>query len=131
MRYQPGQSGNPAGRPRGSLNKAAIVARQQLDERHRPIDFDMPKLGTAADAAVATNAIAQGLSHGELTPREAAVLTRIVRDFVLGTDAADLRKRIARIEAHLADAGTGRAGAEKRDDDDDRVKVDAVPTRHR
>src|SRR5262249_32242049 len=33
MRFQPGQSGNPAGRPPGSRNKATIAREQELAER--------------------------------------------------------------------------------------------------
>jgi hypothetical protein len=33
MRFQPGQSGNPAGRPPGSRNKATITREQELAER--------------------------------------------------------------------------------------------------
>jgi uncharacterized protein DUF5681 len=33
MRFQPGQSGNPAGRPPGSLNKKTLAAQALLDER--------------------------------------------------------------------------------------------------
>ena len=32
MPFQPGQSGNPAGRPRGSRNKATIIAEQLFDD---------------------------------------------------------------------------------------------------
>jgi hypothetical protein len=32
MPFQPGQSGNPAGRPRGSRNKATIIAEKVLDD---------------------------------------------------------------------------------------------------
>jgi hypothetical protein len=32
MRFQPGQSGNPAGRPRGSRNKATVIAEKLLDD---------------------------------------------------------------------------------------------------
>jgi len=32
MRFQPGESGNPAGRPIGSLNKKTLAAKAQLDE---------------------------------------------------------------------------------------------------
>jgi hypothetical protein len=33
MKFQPGQSGNPAGRPPGSRNKTTIAAEEKLDER--------------------------------------------------------------------------------------------------
>jgi hypothetical protein len=32
MRYQPGQSGNPTGRPRGSRNKGTIIAEKLLED---------------------------------------------------------------------------------------------------
>lgn len=32
MRFQPGQSGNPAGRPRGSRNKRTIIVEKLLDD---------------------------------------------------------------------------------------------------
>jgi hypothetical protein len=81
MQFQKGQSGNPAGRPRGARNKQSIAAeklfadaeelakvaidlakagdiaalRLCLDRicaphRHRPVPFEMPSLGVAADA---------------------------------------------------------------------------------
>ena len=33
MRFQPGQSGNPAGRPQGSLNKQTLAAQEAMIER--------------------------------------------------------------------------------------------------
>ena len=37
MRFQPGQSGNPAGRPPGSLNKKTLAVQALLDERAEEI----------------------------------------------------------------------------------------------
>jgi hypothetical protein len=37
MQYQPGQSGNPAGRPRGARNKRTIVAERLFDEAAEPL----------------------------------------------------------------------------------------------
>ena len=31
--FQPGQSGNPSGRPQGSRNKATLIAEQLIDDR--------------------------------------------------------------------------------------------------
>ncbi len=33
MRFQPGQSGNPAGRPRGSRNRRTVIVEKLLDDR--------------------------------------------------------------------------------------------------
>jgi len=125
MPFQPGQSGNPAGRPPGSRNKRAIIVDQLLDDsanavttaaikrategdptalracldriapqlRHRPLDFALPDLVTLADTPVAINAIAQGLSHGDLDRDEAGALMRIVRDFMLALAAVEREKR--------------------------------------
>jgi Family of unknown function (DUF5681) len=37
MRFQPGQSGNPAGRPPGSLNKKTLAAEAALEERAQEV----------------------------------------------------------------------------------------------
>src|ERR1043165_5948399 len=41
MRFQPGQSGNPAGRPPGSLNKKTLAAQALLEERAEEILTDL------------------------------------------------------------------------------------------
>jgi len=117
MTFQPGQSGNPAGRPRGARNKRTILAEQLFDDHagevtqaaielalrgnsaalrvcmdrllHPPLDFDFPQLRTAADAVVAINAIAQGLAHGELDPRQATVFMQIVQGFLKALEAVE------------------------------------------
>ena len=135
MPFQPGQSGNPAGRQLGSRNKRTILVDKIFDDRagglataaidlaqagdpaalrvcmdrvapplrNRPFDFDMPMLAVPADALVATNAIAQAVAHGELPAHEAAVLMKIVRDFVV------VARLIAQLEtetqAHAASVG--------------------------
>ena len=52
MRFQPGQSGNPAGRPPGALNKKTVAAQALLEERAEEIvtnlmDRAMEGQGTA------------------------------------------------------------------------------------
>jgi hypothetical protein len=121
MPFQPGQSGNPAGRPPGSRNKSTVIVEKLLDDsagelttaaitrategdgaalracmdrvaprlRHRPLDFDLPRLVTLADTPPAIDAIAQGLAHGELDLEEAAALMRVVRDFIQAVVAVE------------------------------------------
>ena len=142
MPFRPGQSGNPAGRPRGSRNKATIIAEKLFDDsagdltkaaiaraldgdpamlracmdriaprlRRRPVDFDMPPLVTLADAPPAINAIAQGLAHGEFDRDEAAVLLRIVREFMRALAAVERAKRAAGLGAQaVQETRAGRA----------------------
>jgi Family of unknown function (DUF5681) len=130
MQFQKGQSGNPAGRPRGLRDRRTIIAEQLLEAdteaivkvlierakggdmtaarlcvdrisprvRERPAGFQLPALTTAADAAVAMAAIAQGLADGELAPAEAAELGKFVHAFAQTVTATDLEARIARLE---------------------------------
>jgi hypothetical protein len=145
MPFQTGQSGNPAGRPRGSRNRRTVIVEKLLDDsagelttaaiaratdgdpaalracmdrvaprlRHRPLDFDLPDLVTLADTPVAINAIAQGLSHGELDLEEAAALMRAVREFTLALAAVERDKRAAASAAQGDEADDGDAsGAE-------------------
>src|SRR5215211_737744 len=104
--FQPGQSGNPSGRPPGSRNKTTLALDALLDgeaealtrkaielakagdmvalrlcldricppRKDRPVRFDLPTLKTAADAVEAASAIIGAVSHGDLTPSEAAEL---------------------------------------------------------
>jgi len=51
MPFQPGQSGNPAGRPRGSRNKATIIAEQLLDDSAGELTTAAIKRATEGDPA--------------------------------------------------------------------------------
>src|SRR3977135_2207661 len=130
MQFQKGQSGNPAGRPRGARNKQAIAAeklfaddaeelakvasdlakagdiaalRLCLDRicaphRHRPVPFEMPALGVAADAVGAMGTLMEGIAGGELSAPEAAGLAKVIQGFTQALNTADLDKRIAELE---------------------------------
>ena len=109
------QAGDPAAL-RVCMDRVAPPLRQQ------PFDFDMPTLTVPTDALVATNAIAQGVAHADLPAHAAAVLMKIVRDFVVlakliaqndteaQSHAASLGRDEARYIDWARDAGTS-AGA--------------------
>ena len=129
-RFQPGQSGNPAGKPRGTRNHATILAEQLLDgeaetmvrtaidwakngnmtalrlcldrilpARHdRPVCFTMPVLNSAEDAAKAVGAITTAVARGELTPTEAAELSRVIESFVKAIETTEIERRLKALE---------------------------------
>jgi hypothetical protein len=130
MTFQSGQSGNPAGRPKGARGKATIMAEGMFDgeaqeviraaidlaksgdvaairvcldriaprKRDRPVDFEMPPLHTAADAAAALAAITAAVSEGDLTPSEAADLFKLVDGFTRTLEATVFEQRVTRLE---------------------------------
>ena len=129
--FKPGQSGNPAGRPKGARNKttlavealldgeAATITRKAIEKakdgdmaairlcldrlvptvKDRPVTFEMPGIDSAQDAAVAVGAVLRAVADGELTPIEAAEVSKIVSTYVTALEASDLEKRIANLEA--------------------------------
>ena len=66
--------------------------------KDRPVAFELPALNTPADA-VAAAAIAGAVAAGDLTPSEAAVLSKALEAFANIAAAADLAERVARLES--------------------------------
>ena len=131
MRFQPGQSGNPAGRPKGARNKATLAAEALLDgeaeeitrkaiekakagdmvairlcldriappRKDRPIEFTLPKMEKASDAAEASAALVDAASTGELTPGETSELMKVVESFARTLQVSDFETRLERLES--------------------------------
>jgi len=69
MRFQPGQSGNKAGRPRGSRNKRTILAEKLLEDRVGEVTtaaIDLAKAGDPIAVRVCMDRVAPRLRHGPL-----------------------------------------------------------------
>jgi Family of unknown function (DUF5681) len=129
-RFKPGQSGNPAGKPKGARHKTTLAMEALLEgeaegltrkavemalagdttamrlcferimpaRKDRPVMFEFPKLETAADAVKAAGALVAAVASGELTPSEAAELSRLVENFTRVLEASEFEARLTRLE---------------------------------
>jgi Family of unknown function (DUF5681) len=129
--FKPGESGNLAGRPKGSRNKTTLAMEALLDgeaealtrkaielakggdlvalrlcldricppRKERPVNFALPPLNSAADAKQASAAILNGVADGELTPGEAAELSRLLDSFTRVLEASEFEERLTRLQA--------------------------------
>jgi Family of unknown function (DUF5681) len=66
--------------------------------KDRPITFTLPTLDSAADAAKSSAIIVQAVASGELTPSEAADLSKVLDSFARTLEATDFEKRLAKLE---------------------------------
>jgi len=72
--------------------------------RERPINFRIPPLKSAEDAAVAMAAITEAVAAGELLLGEAESASALVERFVRTIEAGEFEKRLRALEA----AGAGK-----------------------
>jgi hypothetical protein len=66
--------------------------------KDRPITFTLPEIETTADLTKATRALMQGVADGEITPSEAAELSKLVDAHLRAIETADIAARLARLE---------------------------------
>jgi hypothetical protein len=72
MPFQPGQSGNPAGRPRGSRNRRTIIVEKLLDDSASELTTAAIERATAGDPAALRacwTASSRGCGIGRSTSR--------------------------------------------------------------
>ncbi len=58
----------------------------------------MPRIETVADSVKAAAAITAAVADGELTPLEAAELSKVIDGYTRAVETADLAARLARLE---------------------------------
>jgi hypothetical protein len=66
--------------------------------KDRPVSFDMPRIETVADSVKAAAALASAVADGELTPMEAAELSKVLDGYTRAVETADLAARLLRLE---------------------------------
>jgi hypothetical protein len=128
--FAKGQSGNPAGRPRGSRNATTLALEALLDgqaealtrkvverglagdmqalklcidrilpaRRDRPVNFDLPLINNAQDAAATVSAVLAATAAGEITPADAGEIGKLIESFVKAFEVAELAERIEQLE---------------------------------
>ena len=63
-----------------------------------PVAFDLPEMKTVSDAVFAMGALVKAVAEGDLTPTEAAELTRMVQAFAKIIETAEFEERIKKLE---------------------------------
>ena len=129
-RGRPFAKGNP-GRPRGSKNRASLVAQALLEgegdelvrkaidlaksgdgpmlkflverllPKERVIEVDFPTMDYADDAIDAQAAIIKAVVEGRITLSEAAALSKMVGDYSRSIEVAELTRRFDDLERQL------------------------------
>ena len=66
--------------------------------KDRPVPFALPNLEHASDAVMASAAIVEAVANGDLTPSEAAELSKVIDGFARALEAADFEERLSRLE---------------------------------
>jgi hypothetical protein len=67
--------------------------------RDRHVSFTFPPMETAADAVAATAALVNAVAAGEVTPSEAAELSKLVEGFAKVVELHDVQQRLEALEA--------------------------------
>ena len=76
----------------------ALLNRVVPVRRDHTVEFDLPKVETAADALAASSAVLAACSRGEISPREASEVMALIANHVRMIEVADLAARVAALE---------------------------------
>ena len=74
------------------------IERLAPSRKDRPVWFDLPEMNRARDAVNASGAIVAAVATGDLTPSEAAELSKVVDGYARTLQAAEFEERISKLE---------------------------------
>lgn len=63
-----------------------------------PVQFNLPRMETARDAATAAGAVLEAVAEGELTPTEGAHIMQLIENFRRTLETSELEARVAALE---------------------------------
>jgi Family of unknown function (DUF5681) len=130
MPFEKGESGNPAGRPRGARNRATLLMQNLLADdaeaigrkaiemaiagdlaairlcmdrlapvrKDEPVAFELPPIEKPADIVAATASIVAAVAAGELTPSQAAEVSKVIDIHVRALENKGFDERLTKLE---------------------------------
>src|SRR5262245_64291273 len=123
MQFQKGESGNPAGRPRGARNRTTILLQKLLEDDGEALArkaIDLAKGGDLVALRMCMDRLMPARKHepvafelprlvaavaaGELAPSEAADLAKVVDIYVRALATQGFEERLAKLEGSPAPA---------------------------
>ena len=128
MQFQKGESGNPAGRPRGARNRTTILLQKLLEDDGEALArkaIDLAKGGDLAALRMCMDRLMPARKHepvafelprldtaadtvtaaaGELAPSEAADIAKVVDIYVRALATQGFEERLAKLEGSPAPA---------------------------
>ena len=70
--------------------------------KDRPVWLDLPEMNEARDAVTASAAIVAAVAAGDLTPSEAAELSKVIDSYARTLQAAEFEERLLKLEKAIA-----------------------------
>ena len=90
--------GQPIAVRRYSDHLLLALLKAHRPPRERAVCFQLPALRSAADAASAMAALTAGVAAGEMTPGEAAELSKMIEAYIRALEASQFDQRLRAIE---------------------------------
>jgi hypothetical protein len=66
--------------------------------KDRPVNFELPPIESAQNAAATISAVLAGVAAGDLTPSDAGEISKLIEVYVRAFETAELAERVERLE---------------------------------